>query len=241
VSKLLKKPVEYRIGDCVFEGLFVVDAGRSSPRPGIVIAHTIRGRSAFEEGKAEILAQSGYAAMAIDVYGKTAIGSSIDECRALMEALKADRAALQERLLAALQALREQPQVDTARLAAIGYCFGGLCALDIARTGADIAGVISFHGLLDAPENIAGKPIAARILVLHGWDDPLAPPEQVLNLARELGEAGADWQLHAYGNVRHAFTNPAADPASGVTVYNAAADRRSWLAAGNFLSELFDH
>jgi len=237
---LLKKPVEYRVGDRVFEGLFVTDARRSAARPGIVVAHTIRGRSAFEESRAETLARSGYAAMAIDVYGKHAIGASFDECRARMDALKADRAALQKRLLAAVQALRQQPEVDGARLAAIGYCFGGLCALDIARTGADVAGVVSFHGLLDAPGNTAGTRIAARVLVLHGWDDPLAPPQQVLKLAAELSDAGADWQLHAYGNVRHAFTNPAADPASGVTVYNAAADRRSWLAAGNFLSELFD-
>jgi len=125
-------------------------------------------------------------------------------------------------------------------VAAIGYCFGGLCVLDIARTGEPVAGVVSFHGLFDPPGNTADNRVAARVLALHGWDDPLATPEQAVALGEELSSMGADWQLHCYGNVRHAFTNPAADASTGVTVYNEAADRRSWAAAQYFLSELFD-
>lgn len=232
--------VGYRDGDLDFEGMLAWDDGIEAARPGVLVAHTIRGRSPFEEDKARRLAEMGYAGFAIDVYGKATIGSDIEACRAMMEALKDDRVLLQRRLLAAVKALREQDEVDAERLAAIGYCFGGLCVLDIARTGEPLAGVVSFHGLFDPPGNTSGNRIQSRILALHGWDDPLATPEQAVALTRELSRMGADWQLHCYGNVRHAFTNPAADASTGVTVYNDAADRRSWVAAEYFLSELFD-
>jgi len=233
------RTVDYCDGEEVFEGLLAWDDKARSPCPGVLVAHTIRGRTEFENDKARELAELGYVAFAIDVYGKDRIGSDLEDCRALMDALKADRPLLQQRLGVALNALREQPEVDESKLAAIGFCFGGLCALDIARTGEDVAGVVSFHGLFDAPGNTAGNDIKAKILALHGWDDPLASPETVLELAAELSESGADWQLHGYGNVRHAFTNPSADASSGVTIYNAGADRRSWLAMQNFLTELF--
>jgi len=232
--------IDYRDGDLVFEGKLAWDDDIAGPRPGVLVAHTIRGRSLFEEGKAELLAAMGYTGFAIDVYGKDAIGSEFDDCRDIMESLRNDRAVLQRRLLRAVQALRDQAEVDASRIAAMGYCFGGLCVLDIARTGEPLAGVVSFHGLLDAPGNTVGNRIGARILALHGWDDPLATPEQAVAFGEELSGMGADWQLHCYGNVRHAFTNPAADASNGVTVYNDAADRRSWAAAQYFLSELFD-
>ncbi len=232
--------IDYRDGDRVFEGMLAWDDGVEGPRPGVLVAHTIRGRSPFEEDKAGRLAEMGYVGFAIDVYGKDSIGSDIEACRAMMEALKDDRVLLQRRLLRAVSTLRDQDEVDASRIAAFGYCFGGLCVLDIARTGEPLAGVVSFHGLFDPPGNSAGNRIRARILALHGWDDPLATPEQAVALTRELSGMGADWQLHCYGNVRHAFTNPAADASAGVTVYNAAADRRSWAAAEDFLSELFD-
>ena len=139
-----------------------------------------------------------------------------------------------------LDTLRAHAEVEAGSIAAIGFCFGGLCVLDLARTGADIAGVVSFHGLFTPPGNTAGNTISARILALHGWDDPMATPDSVVALAQELSAMDADWQLHAYGNTMHAFTNPAAaDPNMG-TVYDAAADRRSWQAMTNFLDELFD-
>ncbi len=156
-----------------------------------------------------------------------------------MDTLRAERPVLQQRLLLALQTMRDQEEVDASRTAAIGYCFGGLCVLDIARTGEPLAGVISFHGLFDPPGNTEGNRIQARVLALHGWDDPLATPDQAVALGQELSSMGADWQLHCYGNVRHAFTNPSADASTGVTVYNKSADRRSWAAAQYFLSELF--
>jgi dienelactone hydrolase len=124
-------------------------------------------------------------------------------------------------------------------VAAIGFCFGGLCVLDLARTGEDLAGIVSFHGLFGSPGNTAGNTIRAKILVCHGWDDPMATPDQVLGLAEELTGQGADWQMHAYGKTMHAFTNPEAnDPGFG-TVYSERADRRSWAAMTNFLNEIF--
>jgi dienelactone hydrolase len=232
--------IDYQDGELAFQGMLAWDESIAEPRPGVLVAHTIRGRSDFEEGKAALLAEMGYVGFAIDVYGRDAIGSAIEDCREKMDALRDDRVALQRRLLLAVQALRDQAEVDASRIAAIGYCFGGLCVLDIARTGEPVAGVVSFHGLFDPPGNTAGNRIQARILALHGWDDPLATPDQAVALARELTAMGADWQLHGYGNVRHAFTNPAADASTGVTVYNEPANRRSWAAAQYFLSELFD-
>lgn len=231
--------IDYDDGDTVFEGLMAWDGAAAGPRPGIMIAHTIAGRSQFEEGRAHQLAQLGYVGFAIDVYGKGTQGSDIDKNRAWMTSLAKDRPLLQQRLLSALSAMRAQPEVDAARVGAIGFCFGGLCVIDVARVGADIAGVASFHGLLSPPGNTAGNRIGAKILVLHGWDDPLAKPEEVANLADELTSMGADWQLHAYGNTMHAFTNPgASDPDSGKQ-YSEIVNRRSWIAMQNFLAELF--
>ncbi|MBV9931765.1 MAG: dienelactone hydrolase family protein [Alphaproteobacteria bacterium] len=208
------------------------------PRPGVLIAPTIMGRSDLELGFARRLADLGYTAMVADLYGK--VGLPREQCRDAMNALLADRALLQERLLALLEAFRAQPEVDAGRIAAIGYCFGGLCALDLARTGADVAGVASFHGLFTPPGNRDGTPIRAKVLALHGWDDPMAPPEAVEALAAELTAAGADWQIHAYGKTMHGFTNPNANaPESGLQ-YSATADRRSWSALENFLAEVLN-
>ncbi len=231
--------VDYVNGDSTFEGMLAWDDAATSPRPGVLVAHTIAGRSEFEENKARRLAELGYVALALDVYGKGTQGSDFETNRSWMTALLDDRVALQGRLLAAWQAIREQPEVDAARTAAIGFCFGGLCALDIARSGADIAGVVSFHGLLSAPANTAGNTVAAKVLVLHGWDDPMATPDAVEALATELTAMRADWQVHAYGNTMHAFTNPAADDAAHGTQYMRSADDRSWVAMQNFLDELF--
>ncbi len=150
-----------------------------------------------------------------------------------------DRKMLRKRIYAALNAVKLLPWVDDNKIAAIGFCFGGLCVLDLARSGADIRGVVSFHGLLAAAENISNNQIKARILALHGHDDPMGPPEQVLAFQDELTKAGADWQMYIYGNTVHAFTNPIANDPSFGTVYQPDADRRSWIAMKNFLEEVF--
>lgn len=231
--------VKYDDGHITYEGMLAWDDAISGSKPGVLVAHTIRGRTPFEEGKARDLADLGYCAFALDVYGQSALGGDDASNRAHMDALKADRQELQRRLLLSLRVLKEQPEVDSSHVAAMGFCFGGLCVLDIARTGEELDGVISFHGLLDAPGNTSGGAIKARVLVLHGWDDPLATPDRVIALSDELTAMGADWQLHAYGNTMHAFTNPAANDKDRGTVFSAAANRRSWIAMRNFLDELF--
>lgn len=232
--------VEYTEGDLVFEGRLVWDDAWHEPRPGVLVAHTIAGRTAFEENKAGMLAELGYVGFAIDVYGKGTQSTDLVINKSRMDVLKSDRSGLQRRLLIALATLREQSEVDQSKTAAIGFCFGGLCVLDIARAGSDIAGVASVHGIFTPPENAPGRTIAAKVLVLHGWDDPLAAPEAVVALADELTAAGADWQLHAYGNTMHAFSNPAASDPNGGKAYNENADRRSWAATRYFLAELFN-
>jgi len=232
--------IEYRDGDVVLEGQLAWDDDIPGPRPGILVSHAWSGRSDYEEGKANVLAGLGYAAFALGLYGKGVRGSNTEENSALMQPFLEDRTMLQKRLLLSLATLRDQDEVDESKIAAIGFCFGGLCVLDIARTGEDLAGVVSFHGLLGAPGNTAGNTIKAKVLALHGWDDPMATPDSVIELSKELSAMRADWQLHAYGNTVHAFTNPAANDMAMGTVYDADADRRSWVAMQNFLEELFN-
>jgi len=231
--------IEYEIDGKIYEGVLAFGDARSGALPGVLVSHAWAGRSGFEVDKAKALAELGFTGFALDLYGKGVLGTSTEENQALIAPFVEDRMMLRARLLKIIDVLKEQPEVDANQIAAIGFCFGGLCVLDIARTGAEIKGVVSFHGLLGAPGNTADK-IKAKILALHGWDDPMAPPADVEALGKELTAAGADWQLHAYGGVMHAFTNPEAnDPGFG-TVYNAGADRRSWTAMKNFLGEIFE-
>ncbi len=229
--------VDYEVGGIRFEGMLAWDDASTAPRPGVLICHTIRGRTEFEEEKARKLAEQGYVALAADAYGRDQVGN-LDVSRANMEALLADRPHLQARLLAAVMALASQPEVDDRRLGAIGYCFGGLCVLDLARIGAPLLGVASFHGLFTPPGNTDGNSSNAAVLALHGWDDPMATPDSVVALGKELTALGTDWQIHGYGNTMHAFTYPPANDAERGTVYNANADRRSWLAMTHFLAEI---
>lgn len=236
---IVSNTVSYLDEDVLLEGFFAYDADLEGPRPVVLIHHAWGGRDEFVADKAKKLAELGYLGFATDMYGKGVLGSSPEENTKLMQPFMENRAKLQQRLHAALRAVKLMPWADNGRIAAIGFCFGGLCALDLARTGVDICGVVSFHGLLGAPDNLPNPQIKAKVLVLHGHDDPMVPPEQVLALQTELTAAGADWQVHAYGNTMHAFTNPIAnDPGFG-TVYEPAADRRSWQAMQYFLAEIF--
>jgi dienelactone hydrolase len=235
---IAKRPVEYRHGDTLLEGLLVCDPAQV-PRPTVIIAHTFVGRGPNEEAVAERLAALGYAAFAADLYGKGVLGATREECAGLMQPFLDDRAQLQDRMLLLLDTVRALPEVDPDRIVAIGYCFGGLCVLDLARTGAELKGVASIHGLFDAPGNRAGSRIAAKVIAFHGWDDPMVPPAAVTALGQELTAAGADWQIHAYGGVMHGFTNPkAAAPENGV-LYDPRAAGRAWSSLLLFLEECF--
>ena len=237
--QIVTRPVEYKDGDKLFQGIIARDIDLDERRPAVLVAHAWRGRGEQELLKATRLAELGYVGFALDLYGKGVRGGSVDENRRLMQPYMDDRALLQRRMQLVLRVAREQPEIDERRLAAIGFCFGGLCVLDLARSGADVGGVVSFHGLLTPPGNTDGNRIRARVLVLHGWDDPMARPDALLALGHELTAMRADWQIHAYGNAMHAFTNPAANDPDFGTVYQADADRRSWESTRAFLAELF--
>ncbi|OAI13311.1 carboxymethylenebutenolidase [Methylomonas koyamae] len=236
---IVSNTVGYLDGDVALEGFFAYDDAIDGPRPVVLIHHAWGGRDGFVAEKAKLLAELGYLGFAADTYGRGVLGKSPEENAGLMQPFMADRAKLQKRLYAALAAAKLLPWADNGKIAAIGFCFGGLCALDLARSGADICGVVSFHGLLVPPDNIPEPRLKAKVLVLHGHDDPMAPPAQVQALQAELSRAGADWQVHSYGNTMHAFTNPVANNPSFGTVYQALADCRSWQAMQNFLAEIF--
>jgi len=235
--KMQEQKLTYRDGDTVCEAFFCYDDTRTAPQPAVLISHAWGGRDEFVERKARRLAWQGYATFALDMYGGGRRGSSEEENRSLMAPLVQDRAMLARRINAALTALKAEPRVDAGRIAAIGFCFGGMCALDLARSGADLRGVASFHGLLKS-NGLPPQPVKARVLVMHGFEDPLATPDDLLALAHEFSAAGADWQIHAYGHTRHSFSNPAANKPEGGMVYNAVADRRSWHALLHFLEEV---
>ncbi len=229
----------YKDGDVSCHGFAAYDDSFQSKRPLVLVAHDWTGRNELAMTRAQDLASIGYVGFAIDMYGEGKNGQTNDEKMALMQPLMDDRALLARRINAALTAARTISVADRHRVAVMGYCFGGLCALDLARSGADITGAISFHGLLGAPAGLDNKATKVKILALHGWSDPMATPEQVNDFAEEMTNAKVDWQLHAYGNTLHAFTNPNANDVELGTVYNKTADDRSWLAALNFFAEIF--
>ncbi len=236
---VISNTVAYLDGDVLLEAFFAFDDAFQGRRPAVLINHTWAGRDDFVAEKAKKLAALGYVGFAVDMYGKDIIGSSPEENEKLMRPFMNNRQMLQKRMQAALYAVKLMPWVDDSKIAAIGFCFGGLCALDLARTGVELKGVVSFHGLLGKPDNTQGNIIKAKILALHGHDDPLVPVDQVLAFEQEMTSAGADWQLHTFGNTLHAFTNPQANSPDFGMAYQADADRRSWLAMENFLTEVF--
>ncbi len=236
---IITNTVSYMDGDVVLEAFFAFDDSISTRRPAVLVSHAWAGRDEFVADKARKLAELGYVGFALDMYGKGVLGTSPEQNMKLMQPFIDNRAMLQQRIKAALLAVKQLPWVDDSKIAAMGFCFGGLCVLDLARTGAELKGVVSFHGLFNPPNNIYDTPIKAKVLALHGYDDPMVTPQQLIEFQNEMTKAGADWQVHSYGQTMHAFTNPVAnDPGFG-TVYKLEADRRSWIAIQNFFAEIF--
>jgi dienelactone hydrolase len=234
------KLVEYQHGGTTFEGFMAWDESQKGRRPGVLVVHQWRGVSDHEQDRAQRLAALGYVALAADVYGKGVRPATREEASATAGALRGDRPVLRARVRAALDVLRGSELVDTRRIAAIGYCFGGTTVLELARSGAEIAGVVSFHGGLDSPDPAAGAGIKAKVLVLHGADDPFNTPENIAAFQQEMRTGGVDWQMVSYGGAVHAFTQKAAgnDPSKGMA-YDERADRRSWQAMRDFFAEIF--
>jgi dienelactone hydrolase len=197
------------------------------------------GVSPLESGFGKQLVELGYNAFVADTFGKKFRGADRDTMFGELGRLKGDRAALLRRLQAILDQARGLDDVESGSIVVAGYCFGGMCALDLARSGATIVAAVSFHGLFDPP-GLPPQKIPAKVVAFHGWDDPMVPPDAVVALGKELTEAGSDWQIHAYGHVGHGFTNPKAHEIGieGVA-YNELAAERSWTSFINLLEELF--
>jgi len=208
----------------------------AKPCPAVMVIHDWSGCNEMAKARAQLLAEQGYIGFAVDMYGEGRCGHTNEEKQTLMQPLLADRLLLRARVLAAVRVLEGMPEVKPNALAAIGFCFGGLCALDLARAGAKIQGVISFHGLLHAPTLVRQK-IHAKILVLHGYRDPMVRPQDLIDFAAEMEDV--DWQMHVYGQAKHAFTNPLAhDQALGL-IYDEAVAKHAFQEMNDFLQELF--
>jgi len=239
-ATLQTKTIEYKQGDTTLEGFVVYDDAIKGARPGVLVVHQWMGLTDYEKHRAGMLAQLGYVAFCADIYGKGVRPRNPAEAGAQAGKYKSDRQLLRARVNAGLEALRQQPLVDAKRIAAIGYCFGGTTVLELARSGADIAGVVSFHGGLDAPDPNDGKNIKCKVLICHGADDPFSSPQDIAALENEMRNGGVDWQLIKYGGAVHSFTQPMAgnDNSKGAA-YNEKADKRSWEAMKEFFAEIF--
>jgi len=221
-------------------GYLAYPAGLMAPQPGVLVVHEWYGLNAYARHRAEQLAKLGYVALAADMYGDGKVAADTQEAGRLATALKQDRAEMRKRARAALDALHSFRLTDTNRLAAIGYCFGGTTVLELARSGAPLAAVVSFHGGLDSPHPEDGRNIKAALLICHGANDPYESAADMSAFQDELRKAGVDWEMVIYGNAVHSFTNPNSgnDPTKGMA-YNAFADRRSWELMQDFLRERF--
>lgn len=237
---MITKMIDYQDGSRQLEGYLAYHEA-DQPKPAVLIAHDWSGRREFACKAAERIADMGYIGFALDMYGKGIFGTDGDAEKngALMSPFATDRTLLRRRINAALHAVRQLPQVDATKVAAMGYCFGGMCVLELARSGADVRGVISIHGIF-APGKVANEKIMAKVLCLHGHDDPMVPPEQVLAFETEMTQAGVDWQVHVYGGTMHAFTNPKANNPDFGTVYKEVAANRAYQSIANFFGEVFE-
>jgi dienelactone hydrolase len=231
------KALAYRDGEARLTGQFVWDDAGSAPRPGILLVHGGAGLDEHAKGRAKRLARWGYAVFACDMFGKGVTGGGREKIMAEIMALRGDRAKLCARAVAGVEVLKAQPQV-AGHMAAVGYCFGGMTVLELARSGAELAGVVSVHGSLHTAHPAEANSVQARLLVCHGALDPYVPFVQVGAFLEEMNRAGADWQLNIYGGARHGFTHESGPVLPGVA-YHAQADKRSSQAIKSFLTEIF--
>jgi dienelactone hydrolase len=234
------KPVEYKDGATICRGWVAYDDSTSDKRPGVLVVPEWWGVTEYPKTRAADLAKLGYVAFVADIYGEGKTTKDPKEAGALAGQFYKDRKLMNRRAMAALEELKKQPQVDGTKLAAIGYCFGGTVALEMARAGTPIAGVVSFHGGLETPSPAKAGQIKAKILVCGGGDDAFVPDKQVEAFKQEMRDAQANWELIEFGGAHHAFTNPKADQFGIPNIkYNEQADHRSWGAMRAFFEELF--
>lgn len=240
VAALKTETVKYKHGNADLIGFLAYDDAVTTKRPGILVVHEWYGLNDYAKKRAEQLAGLGFVAFAVDIYGNGRVAKDTKEAGELAGLYKSDRNLLRGRVNAGLKVFQKNPMVDSKKIAAIGYCFGGTTVLELARSGADVAGVVSFHGGLNTPTPNDAKNIKTKVLALHGADDPYVPASEVAAFEDEMRNGKVDWQLTKYSNAVHAFTNPAAgsDNAKGAA-YNENADMRSWEAMKTFFVEIF--
>lgn len=239
-AEIHREIVEYKQGDTVLEGYLAYDESLQGERPGILVVHEWNGLGSYVKGRADQLAHLGYVAFAVDIYGKGVRPQNPEESGKQAALYRNDRKLMRERAIAGLEELKKNKFVNRSRIAAIGYCFGGGVALELARSGADLAGVVSFHGSLDTPNPDDARNIKARILVCHGGNDLGVTWDAVTAFKDEMTKAGVNWQINVYSDAVHGFTNPdnGTDPSKGVA-YSEQADKRSWQAMKDFFDEIF--
>ncbi len=232
--------VEYRQDAAVLEGYLAYDDAVAGRRPGVLVVHEWKGITGYERKRVEQLAAMGYVAFAADIYGKGVRPATAEEAGKVSGTYRSNRDLLRKRAQSGLDVLKRFDRTDSRHVAAIGYCFGGTTVLELARSGADVSGVASFHGVLDTPTPGDAKNIKGKVLILTGADDPFVPPAQRVAFQEEMEKAGVDWQMIVYGGAVHSFTNPASgnNPSAGVA-YNEKADKRSWEAMRLFFDEIF--
>lgn len=230
--------VPYKIGEKEFLGFVAYDDQKTGKRPGVLLVHDWTGNNEYIQKRAEQVAQLGYVAFAVDLYGKGRQAKDHKEAAALAGIMMGkSRALVRERMRAGHETLAAMPEVDASRIATIGYCFGGLAVLEHARSGANVRGTASFHGILETPKATLAKKMPGAVLVMTGDQDPMVPTKQVAAFSEEMRRAKADWQLVTYGQALHAFTVPTANEPKKGMAYNHAADMRSWSLLVDFLAE----
>src|SRR5882757_4031168 len=234
------RDLDYPSDDVTLRGYLAWTDGATGPQPGVLVFHEGLGLGEFAMERARRLAGLGYVALAADMFGDRRQASNLQEVATLVGGLRAEPEKIRARGRAALATLADLPEVDTSRLAAIGFCFGGSVVLELAREGADLRAVVSFHGVLSTKMPAQSGAVRASVLVLTGAEDPLAPPDQVAAFENEMREGGVrDWQVISYGNTLHGFTNPAADGSiMRAALYNEQADRRSWASMRSLFDEV---
>jgi dienelactone hydrolase len=240
MSNVTVRSVVYQIDGQPYESRLVFDSGDASSRPGLVMAPNWMGVSQGAEKIAQAVAEQGYVVLVADLYGQGTRPNNGNEAGAAMMPLKSDRALLRKRMQAALDALKSQTDapVDSRKLATFGFCFGGCCSLELARTGAALKAAVSFHGTLDTPNPADAKNIQGSVLVLHGASDPLVSKDQLPAFEAEMNAAGVDWQLLSYGGAVHSFTDPEAN-VPGTMMYDAKTAKRAFVSMHNLLDEVF--
>ncbi len=239
-AEIVTEEVEYQHDDATLLGYLAYDNSIKGERPGVLIVHQWKGITDYERRRARELAQMGYIAFAADIYGKNIRPQTTEEASQQAGKYRGDRQLLRARTQAGLDVLRDHKYSQNENIAAIGYCFGGGTVLELARSGADIAGVVSFHGNLDTPDPSHANNIVCKVLAQHGSEDPYVPTEDVIAFQKEMNDADVDWYMIEYGNAVHSFTHKEAgnDPSQGAA-YNEKADKRSWRAMQDFFNEIF--